>query len=954
MKKRIFPALLLALLFSACGPLRYFQPNVAPGGRAVSITRHPLNNTQFLVASETGGLFKSTNSGTNWKQVSRDATFGFTDVKYYPANPSILIATALNDTKVTTGGGVYRSTNDGENWSQVTLSPPAAGCGAQLSAYCVAMEPGNNRIWVGTSCGLAFSTDNGASFNYLPAVTNYNNDVVYAVLTPQQDQIKILTDGGVKVSTDGGASWSYSTTGLPYMLKGNHAQIVCSPLNHQHIYWATNFAPGDGKWHNGIYYSTNNGNTWTNLIDNVGINRPPSCYIAMALSGDANKFDLYYSDGGCTLQRATFTNGTPPVMGGSWANLNHPHCDFADMVFKTDGKSPALLAGDGGLFSTSDNGANWVFTGGGVNGYNALQITEVTGQLHSADNKSDLYYATQDNNISSSPDGGTTWPPANTFCCEGFFLNIPRKNLPAAETKFTGVDCGACFNFMTGPLLSGGVGGFPNVPNATNAPRLLKPGAYVQSDTLPGAPTVSIFSLTTNNGGSWTQKYAFTNEQRDFSQVAGDSDDPTIFTAVRYSGSTPDGHEIVRIKRITGVLSGMSPIVSDVTGFGSLGIFPTMFAWYKPFGADVHNPNHLIIPDITTDQVVVTHDGGITWTTDLNLTNLVTQGGVFKFRSGAFTQISNIAFDPDVPGRILVGTVQAGIFQSCDNGRNWAKIEESQLVPYVSSFYFTGNNQAVVSSYGRGLWLVDLKTCPAVTFPKPDLQLSEPLIYWKGGLVPIRDIDNPDVCPVCRFILADKGDIVQVLINRENQVVERVGISGGSLRGYDMQIKPVQEFSFQMETMSGEFDTGKDEQLAGLLKSGYRVKGIFMEGKQFKGYILSREDITVDQLPSGKRNKNTLRADLVMDKTGNAMVGFKLRGSGFVKARVTVFVDGQEVKDKEGKPSFDDQGNMDYTLNIPLTPGGHTILVEQDSQNGKIREVTTLMVPLIEGDRIQR
>lgn len=949
------PVLLFAILLfmSACGPLSPMQPNVATGGRAVAVARHPSNNNEFFVASEGGGIFKSTNAGVTWSQVTGSATFGFSDVKYCVTDPSIIIATANNDTKTITGGGIWRSTNSGSTWTQIPLTPPDAGCASTLSAYCIAVEPGNNKIWVGTTCGLAVSTDNGASFNFVAASANFHNETVWAVLAPQQNEIKILTDAGVKVSANDGAAWSFSTTGLPYFAAGEHAQIACSPLNHQHIYWASNFSPGDGKWHNGIYYSTDNGNTWTNLIDNLGINRRPTCFTARALSGDVNKFDLYYSDGGCTLQRASFNNAAPPVMSGAWTGLTTPHCDFADLCFKTDGKTPALLLGDGGIFSTADNGVHWAFIGGGSSGYNALQITEVTGQLHSADDNSDLYFATQDNNIRASGNGGVTWPDANSMCCEGFFLNIPRQSLPAAQTKFTGVDCGACFNFMSGPLLTG-KGGFPNVANSTGNPRLLVPGSYIESDTLAGAPTVSIFSLTTNNGGSWAPKYAFTNQPQDLSKVAGDSGDPVVFTAVQEPGSTPDGQGIVGIKKISSVLASGSPIVSDIGGFGSIGIFPTMFAWYKPFGADIHDPNHLIVPDITTEKVRVSFNGGIAWTDDNNLTNLVTQSGMFRFRSGPFTQISNIAFDPDVPGRILVGTVQAGIFSTCDNGGSWNKISGSEAIPNVSSFYFLGNNHVVASSYGRGLWKLSLPDCPTLTAPGRNFQYAEPLIFWKGGYVPISQIHDPEVCPVCGYFIVDHGDISEYNVSNTNEI-QRISLTGGNIRGFTFDAKSLQ-LPFPVSRSTNKFNVRNDKTLEQLMSKGYKIKGVYLEGKLLKGLLLAKEDIQPSQLPQRKELKTFLKADAIKDSKTGDVTSIRLIAKGFDRnAEVTLYIDGKKSNLMNTKLSYSKGENTVFTLSNLLTPGGHTISLVQKGPAGVVRETTTIIIPLNDNkDRKER
>jgi hypothetical protein len=60
-----------------------------------------------------GGVFKSTNGGTNWSAVNT----GLTNTYVYalaidPATPTTLYAG-------TWGGGVFKSTNGGTNWSAV-------------------------------------------------------------------------------------------------------------------------------------------------------------------------------------------------------------------------------------------------------------------------------------------------------------------------------------------------------------------------------------------------------------------------------------------------------------------------------------------------------------------------------------------------------------------------------------------------------------------------------------------------------------------------------------------------------------------------------------------------------------------------------------------------------------------------------------------------------------------
>ena len=70
-----------------------------------------------------------------------------------------------------------------------------------------------------------------------------------------------------------------------------------------------------------------------------------------------------------------------------------------------------------------------------------------------------------------------------------------------------------------------------------------------------------------------------------------------------------------------------------------------------------------------TDSEVVqkSTDGGVTFTPDLMLTDLVTNSGEYLFTEGAYTQVSSFGFDPECTWHIMVGTRQSGIIESFDN-----------------------------------------------------------------------------------------------------------------------------------------------------------------------------------------------------------------------------------------------------------------------------------------------
>lgn len=941
--------LLMALVFCRCAPnLIIMQPAIPNGGRAVAVCRHPSSNNELMVVSESGGLFKTTNGAADWTQVSGSSTYSFSDVIYDPANPATILATAYPDTKWATGGGIWRSTNSGSTWTQINLPAPPAGCTGDVSVNCIDVEPGSGRFWAGSSCGLLYSDDHGATWAYLQSI-GYFNERVVAILAPVANHLKILSDGGVKVSDDDGANWTGSSSGLPwYVSKDVHNQIACSPLNDRHLFLSCYLVGSDNNWHRGLYMSTDNGATWTNLLDAALMNRPTFVKTALSLSGNGNQIDVYYSDGGCVFQRATFNEGVTPTIVGGWTAMNMDHCDGSDLAFRTDGKTPLLFTSDGGVSTSADQGGHWTLTGAGTHGYNALQITECTGQKHTSDNKSDLYFATQDNSLWASPDEGLTWP--GVMCCEGFFLNIPRNSLPVGQTKFSGVACWGCANFISDPLLAGQAG-FPDPPNNAGNPFLLMPATYVQNTQVSGLSD-NIFDLTINTGGTWTPKYGFTEEVRDLSKQSPNGGNPVIFTAARMPGATADGQEMVGIKKINGVLAPGSPIVSTIGGFGSMGIFPTMFAWYKPYGVDPFDQNHLIVPDIIDSVVRFSFDGGLTWKVDTPLTQLIKGGGIFRFRWGPFTQLSAIGFDPDKRGHILVGTVEAGVFSTCDDGRTWEKVKNSELLPNVSSFYFDGNNSAIISTYGRGLWKYNYKACPKDQGPTiPNLKWAEPVIFWKGGYVPISQIHDPDACPVCGFYLTQQGEIESYIINPQTDELTGVTLNMGEIKGYSgsgagMEV-PFRTTVLADRQAAGN-STAPDEQLLALLRrNNLQIKGVFLDGKVFKGLLLYNKDIRPEDLPQQHQPKPKLFVDWKSyQQRSSGVTAVKVFATGLDRQRpVTFTIDGKSVK-TDSILEFDEKGNLAHLLRVPLAPGGHTLLIIQQSDKKLFREAYTFVISL--------
>lgn len=931
--RRIYPFLIVIsgfLIVSSCSNPRRMILKTPNNGRSVAVAVNPANNAKMIVASETGGLFKSDNSGEKWAKIPTANNFTFTDVLYCPTNPDIVIASGGRDFKIPTKAGIWRSENGGKNWTFIAL---ANNCSRNFSANALHFQSSTNRLFVGTSCGIAVSDDLGLTWNYLPATPGYSGtEEIMDIETSSQTRILFSTPSKIVSSSDNGATWS--DIGSFWASRSNRA-IAVSPADEQHVYFATN---------NGLSFTTNNGGNWTVISPN-GIARPSFVEVSARTinnSGSITKYKVYHSNGGCGLKISEVTHSANPNFG-NWVDATTQHCDYSDIGFASDGKTPLLLTGDGGNQVTSDGGLTWTLSN--VN-YEAMQITEVTGQLHNTGNgAADLYFGTQDNDIWASSNTGNSWD--DRICCEGFFLEIPRDYLAPDQTRLTGVACAACYNFISGPLFSGRTA-FPNPPNSKGNPIFVGPSKYLMNTSVPGSD-INLFQYSADNGATWSNKFGFSEPVKNFSKVVGPAANPEVFTAIKGSGSTPSGNEVLLINRVTDVLGSGTPIVSTIDGFGSLGTFPTMFAWYKPFGVLPSNRSQLIVPDIISHTAKRTTDAGATWTEIPQLTDLVTAGGTIAFDKDGFTQITSFGYDPECACHILVGTREAGVMESFDYGATWKKIKGSESIPLVSSFFFTGNKKVIISSYGSGLWRYSHKACPNLIILLPELIYIEPTIVWKGARIPISQINNPDACPVCAFAILKGGKITNVLASEKSDIIKEVTISGGQFVSYsykDGQLEESNEVPFKVRVDSKAQFTNPEFAEELKIDNNVSAQGIYLEGDLLKGVIFSDAEITPQKLPKVRAAQPSLSLQ-------NTEYGYFLLDQQSISIRATNFdvtkelnlsLNGIPLKKSEYSVKNEGESLLISLISKNLNIGAYTLLVKQGSEQTAVKDVITFNI----------
>ena len=347
--------------------------NIGPAltsGRIADIAIHPENENIWYVAVGSGGVWKTTNSGTTWKPIfDNQASYSIGSIAIDPSNPhTIWVGTGENvgGRHVAFGDGIYVSHDDGMSWKNMGLKKSE-----HLSTIIVHPE-NSNIVWVasqgplwskGGERGVYKTTDGGKTWNrtlgdseWIGAtdiVIDHNNpDVLYAASWQRHRTVAAYMGGGpgtgIHKSIDGGDTWTELKKGLP---KSNLGKIglAISPFDSDVIYAAIETDRKTG----GIYISTNKGEAWTKQSNTVSGGTGPHYYQELYASPHhqgklflMNNYVLISDDHGKNFSRM---------------NERNKHVDSHAMAFKASDPNYVLFGTDGGLYESFDLTNSWKY-----------------------------------------------------------------------------------------------------------------------------------------------------------------------------------------------------------------------------------------------------------------------------------------------------------------------------------------------------------------------------------------------------------------------------------------------------------------------------------------------------------------------------------------------------------------------------------------------------------------
>ncbi|MGB8703522.1 MAG: glycosyl hydrolase, partial [Gillisia sp.] len=159
----------------------------------------------FSSGGEGSALWKSTDSGETWKEISKNEgfpqdTLGIIGVTVSPVNSDRVWAIVENQEK----GGVYRSDDAGKSWKYVN-SDRSLRQRAWYYSRIYADTKDADKVYV-VNVNYHTSTDGGKTFSSDNAPHGDHHDLWIAPEDPQR--MIIGDDGGAQISYDGGKTWS--------------------------------------------------------------------------------------------------------------------------------------------------------------------------------------------------------------------------------------------------------------------------------------------------------------------------------------------------------------------------------------------------------------------------------------------------------------------------------------------------------------------------------------------------------------------------------------------------------------------------------------------------------------------------------------------------------------------------------------------------------------------------
>ncbi len=341
----------------------------------LDIVQDPVNSNILYAGTWANGFFRSDDGGDTWVEKNAGLTLPYIygiEAVPDPGNPG---GTILYVATFYINHGVYVSTDRGENWTDPWgLTFP--------NMFDITTTDAADHLAAATESGVLFSDDGGANWTWSLGLTNGEDGIVLELARDPTNASKLLAatyGGGIWRSSNAGVSWTESSTGI-----GGGAYVYDIGFSST----APNTAYA-GSY--GVFRTTDGGATWAPFGSVPHYVRDVDGH-----NGSTSSLFAGTHDGGVYMS---------PSASPSWTAINTGLGDQRIRSVKALA-SNEVFAGTNGSSAWEYNGASWTKKALTIRapGIRAIAIHPTN---------SAVIYATSDQGVYKSTNGGESWTPKN-------------------------------------------------------------------------------------------------------------------------------------------------------------------------------------------------------------------------------------------------------------------------------------------------------------------------------------------------------------------------------------------------------------------------------------------------------------------------------------------------------------------------------------------------------------
>lgn len=752
---------------------RYIGPEGNRFSAAAGLPGDPLT---YYVGAASGGIYKTTDGGVNWQAIFDDQPVqSIGSLAVAMSDPNVIWAGTGEGkirSHISLGQGIYKSTDAGKTWMLMGLEQ--TGRIPRL-----VIDPKDPDVVLACALGHAYgpqpdrgvfrTTDGGKTWTKTLFVDENTgcSDIAMDLNNPRilyagMWQLEIHTWGrtsggpgsGLYMSRDGGVTWKkLSGSGLPTRQVGKVA-VAISHSNPDRVYALIETGDGqpwDGKETDAgqVFRSDNGGETWRVVsYDHYAMGRP-HYYSRMAVAPD-DEDEAYFLT--ASYARSLDGGETLEVLPRSQA----PGGDHHDIWIDPTNADRQIVAHDQGLSITQNRGRTWY----------RQRLTNA--QMYHVTVDSEIPY----NVLGNKQDEPTYRGPSNSRLSNGTIPRAMWHAVGGGESGFATPDPTDPNIVWSSASGSGMVGGivvrfeenrrqFRSVevwPDQSNGPAERIKYRFVWDAPLLISPhdhnTVYTASQhvhrTTNGGQSWEViSPDLTLNDRSRMKSSGGLTGDNI--GVEYAGVVYGLAESPRERGLiwAGTNDGLLHLTRDggKTWTNVTKNLPGLLPWGS-FRSIVASRYDAGTAYVAVDfHQVNSRDPFIYKTTDYGATWRLITNGIPK---SMLSYVRIVCEDPVRRGLLYAGAENA-IYVSFDDGENWQPLQMN--LPHAPVSWITVQehfNDLVISTYGRGFWILDDITplqqmTPQVMASDAHLFAPRPAHRFRFITAPSTPYDDPTI-----------------------------------------------------------------------------------------------------------------------------------------------------------------------------------------------------------------